>query len=229
MRSDACARLADYDLLGLGSPVHGFNVPRLVARFLAGLPRSEGQRVFLFVTAMGGIGGALDRARRVLTRAGYAVVHEARYYTGADYYLSHKVRLMTEEQIEKQFAWCAVDAHEAVAEILDGSECRVRAGGAIRFFSYLLGRAYVLGCKHSSRYWHADDRCDACGLCARACPAGNIHLVEGRPAFGSECTMCLRCLSICPQQAIQYGSLFKKMGRYLAPGYAEVVARDEAR
>jgi len=228
MRSDGYTDLAEYDLLGLGFPVHGFNPPKLVARFMARLPRSEGQHVFLFVTAIGVTGRALDGARKALTRAGYEVVHEARYYTGADYYFSRSIRLKTQEEIERQFAWCAMDAHEA-AEILDGSESRVRAGGAMRVFSYLLGRLYLLGCKHGSRYWHADDRCDACGLCARACPAGNIRLVEGRPAFGSECIMCLRCLSICPQQAIQYGSLFKKMGRYLAPGYADLIAHDETK
>ncbi|HTX44183.1 MAG TPA: 4Fe-4S dicluster domain-containing protein, partial [Methanocella sp.] len=43
--------------------------------------------------------------------------------------------------------------------------------------------------------------CVRCGLCAGACPTGNIALGEG-PAFGSQCIKCFICVEICP-----YGSL----------------------
>ncbi len=32
------------------------------------------------------------------------------------------------------------------------------------------------------------------------------------PAWGSQCTHCMGCISVCPQQAIQYGS--KTEARY---------------
>lgn len=43
--------------------------------------------------------------------------------------------------------------------------------------------------------------CVQCGLCARACPAGNITLNE-RPAFGSNCIKCFICVEICPNGSL---------------------------
>jgi ferredoxin len=43
--------------------------------------------------------------------------------------------------------------------------------------------------------------CARCGLCAVACPTGNIKMDE-RPAFGSKCIKCFICVEICPDGAL---------------------------
>jgi ferredoxin len=224
IRSQDLSSLTEYDLLGIGYPIHSFNAPRLVAQFIQDLPPSQGQRVFLFVTAAGMVGGALDWARRRLTRRKYNVVHESRHYSGADYYFRPKVRGMSREEIERGFTWCQVDVQEVVGEILAGSERHIYASGAIRFFlSNLSWRFYLLGCRRCPHLLYAEKTCDQCGLCVRVCPTCNITLADGGVSFGSKCTGCLRCLSICPQEAIQCGRLLRGMGRYLASGYREVI------
>lgn len=45
-------------------------------------------------------------------------------------------------------------------------------------------------------------KCIGCGLCSKICPMGNIHMEQGRPIPDKKCTMCYRCISSCPQQAI---------------------------
>ena len=62
------------------------------------------------------------------------------------------------------------------------------------------------------------DACVSCGQCAKICPVGNIKMVNGRPAFGDNCTTCLACVHWCPKHAIQMGSV-NKMGtkRYVNP------------
>lgn len=43
------------------------------------------------------------------------------------------------------------------------------------------------------------DRCHNCGLCDRVCPMGAIQ--NGKP--GPNCIRCLRCVTHCPQKALQ--------------------------
>lgn len=46
------------------------------------------------------------------------------------------------------------------------------------------------------------DACIGCGLCIKECPMGNIQMKNQAAVSGSRCTMCYRCISLCPQKAI---------------------------
>lgn len=46
------------------------------------------------------------------------------------------------------------------------------------------------------------DSCVGCGLCSENCPMGNIKIEDNRAVSGEKCTMCYRCISLCPQKAI---------------------------
>lgn len=59
------------------------------------------------------------------------------------------------------------------------------------------------GSKLFGKTLKANSSCIHCGLCAKNCPRGNIHMRDGKPAFGWRCALCLRCLYACPQHAIQ--------------------------
>ncbi|MBY6828977.1 4Fe-4S binding protein, partial [Clostridium botulinum] len=43
-----------------------------------------------------------------------------------------------------------------------------------------------------------------CGMCVRNCPKGNIVFENGGVVFHSNCILCLRCIYICPSNAIVY-------------------------
>jgi ferredoxin len=52
------------------------------------------------------------------------------------------------------------------------------------------------------------DRCGGCGACAVACPLQSAkHIVEGK-RFGADCYSCARCLRVCPDEAIEYRSVW---------------------
>ena len=48
------------------------------------------------------------------------------------------------------------------------------------------------------------DRCDKCGICAKACPMdiGEIAAEHGRKAFHEDCTLCGRCAEFCPDDGV---------------------------
>lgn len=53
-----------------------------------------------------------------------------------------------------------------------------------------------------SRKLKISEACVGCGLCARNCPTGNLRIEDGHVVAGSHCTMCYRCISHCPTQAM---------------------------
>ena len=76
----------------------------------------------------------------------------------------------------------------------------------------------ILGYRKTSGYTDKLKICDACigcGLCSRNCPMGNIEIKDHRAIPGKQCTMCYRCISLCPQKAINLlGERVQEQCRY---------------
>jgi len=45
-------------------------------------------------------------------------------------------------------------------------------------------------------------KCIGCGLCGKICPMENLKVTNGKAESKGKCTMCYRCISNCPKQAI---------------------------
>lgn len=66
----------------------------------------------------------------------------------------------------------------------------------------------------NDRRFKAGDGCTGCGLCERLCPLANIRLKEGRPQWNGNCTQCMACISACPANAVEFGSITAGKRRY---------------
>lgn len=52
--------------------------------------------------------------------------------------------------------------------------------------------------------FHVTDACVSCDICTKVCPAGCIHLENGRAVHCTDgCQKCLACIQNCPQNAIR--------------------------
>ena len=47
----------------------------------------------------------------------------------------------------------------------------------------------------------ANKKCVSCGICAAQCPVGAIDPADPRKTDKDKCFGCMRCVSVCPQQA----------------------------
>jgi Pyruvate/2-oxoacid:ferredoxin oxidoreductase delta subunit len=90
------------------------------------------------------------------------------------------------------------------------------------FFSWIYKMSFRSVRKMDKKFW-ADDKCNNCGICSKVCPACNIEMIKGKPAWLHRCEQCLACLQWCPLEAIQYGKKTVKYPRYHHP---EVVLQD---
>ena len=76
--------------------------------------------------------------------------------------------------------------------------------------------------KMDKDFW-CDDKCNACEICVRICPAGNIEMKKGKPAWKHHCEQCLACIQWCPRESIQFGKKTPAYERYHHP---EITLKD---
>lgn len=77
--------------------------------------------------------------------------------------------------------------------------------GIVHHLAGLFGqRLYFLGKtqKYTDKLKINSLNCIGCGLCEKLCPMGNIVVKNGIAVSDNKCTMCYRCISKCPKQAI---------------------------
>ncbi len=76
-----------------------------------------------------------------------------------------------------------------------------------RFFCTAIcpvGTVLGLTAKYGIFRLNISDKCVTCGACFRDCPAGSINLKD-KKIDNELCIRCLKCISVCPKQAISFG------------------------
>ena len=223
--------LAAYDLVGFGSPVYAFGIPRPIELLLRRLPPGHNRRVFLFMTVPGEALGALHHPTSLLRRRGYDVVGSFHLAAPSNVFIDRKegdeyvyrVLGYTERQSPAEMLDRGrAQAREAVRAILAGERRHVRTSILQRVASRF-GRMMVHTSAWQMRFFYrANSACNRCGLCARSCPTRNIKLGPRGPRFGWRCAFCYRCLNLCPAHAVRMRwptSMFDNRAQYICPGW----------
>lgn len=201
-----------YSLVGIGYPVHAFNAPYVVEKFARSLRSDTRKPLFLFHT--GGEGLCLNDSSSIslkhILRRQFDVLSERHYIMPYNMIFRHP-DAMVKHMVTYMHRLVPLHA----ASVLSGRREASRPMPLRHLLSVILRIEWIYAMLQG-RHMHAGDACTGCGLCARSCPMGNIRMENGRPVFGTECSLCVRCSFSCPENAISIGLLngWKVNGAY---------------
>lgn len=209
---------SEYDCIGIGYPIHGFNAPKIVLDFCKTLPKRDKTQppmhAFVFKTSgepvrMSDVSSL--KLRKILKSRGYAVMQEYQYVMPYNIIFRH-----SDAAAYKMWETAKPLVRADVDEILQGKSHlprKVFMGGAIAGIL----RVEHPGAKLIGRGFKTTKACSDCGLCVKNCPAANIKRnKKGKIVFGGNCMICMRCVFCCPHDAIKPGILkgWKVNGKY---------------
>ena len=196
----------DTDQLGRNShlvllyPIHGFNAPRNVKRFVKRLPPGLYNAVSII-----GVGcttswvnrSASSDLRKLFDQKGYPVILDEILAMPLTFVMS-----FPDELAYKLIAESEKRIEDIAVALVEGRRTTARVEGRSRALAFF-GKAESFASRLFGLELHAGDDCVSCGTCWENCPERNIeHNDRGRPRFGFDCLMCMRCIYNCPEKAI---------------------------
>lgn len=181
-------------------PVHGFNAPRTVKRFVKSLPPGLYEAVSLVAVGFAGnwLNGAVSSdLRKSLLKKTYPIVVDEDLAMPLTFIMNFpddlNLKLIAES--ERKIADLCIRVMKT-----ESSE------KAVLFKSKLvnlIGKVEAPAARLFGLELHANNDCTSCGTCWTNCPQRNIKQKNnGKPGFGFNCIMCMRCIYQCPEQAI---------------------------
>lgn len=212
-----------YDGVVLGYPVHAFNAPASLLKFIKRLPkRNKGEKLPVWLVRSSGEPLRLNDASgilpaRRLRRRGYAVKGEFAYVMPYNIIFRHSDKMAAR-------MWQA-NLHRIERDgktLAEGGGSRPRVGIFRRFVSFVLRIEHIAMPVLGKCFRANKKKCIGCGKCAKICPQGNIVIKDGKPKFKGSCVGCMGCAFSCPTDAIRTSLLngWRVNGAYSFEGEA---------
>jgi ferredoxin len=202
----------EYELIGIGCPSIGFNVPRIIMDYCRTMPIGNLQKVFLFLTCAGPCylnDTAFFGLKRLLNQKRYLVIAEKAICMPANIIFDYPIGVV------KQLLITAEKKVEKMSFNIINGVNDTRKDKIIPYtFRGLLIVSERLSLWSVPIDFYVSNDCTKCLLCIKNCPRNNIK-VSRKVKFSTDCEACFRCVYACPNNAIRgrlYGFLKIKKG-----------------
>ncbi|MDE7453004.1 MAG: EFR1 family ferrodoxin [Clostridia bacterium] len=197
----------EYDLVGIGYPIHAFSAPEPIVKFCKKLPPVAYRRAFVFKSSGEGLhinDGSSQKLIKILQKKGYDVLLERHIVMPYNMIYRHSDAMAKQMWIYAK-AYVKLNCNELesfrrekVKKPLYRTLFAAPIGWIEGKFAHFHGPAFKVD----------TNKCIECGKCAAVCPENNIQKVDGKYKFGHKCVLCMGCSFGCPMDAIHVG-IFK--------------------
>jgi len=215
----------EYDLVGIGYPIHAFCAPEPILNFVKSLPSVAYRRAFVFKTSGEGLhlnDCSSQKIIRILDKKGYDVTLERHVVMPYNMIYRHSDAMAKQMWI---YAQAFVKMNCGELESFKREKLKkpfykrmlvAPIGWIERHFAHLHGPMFKVNSK----------KCIDCGKCVAVCPENNIKKEDGKFKFGHNCVLCMGCSFGCPESAINVGvfRFWKVNGSYRL----EELAKDDS-
>ena len=206
----------DYDLIGIGYPIHAFSAPEPILKFVKTLPKLQGKRAFVFKSSGEGLhlnDGSSQKLIKRLKKKGYDVLFERHFVMPYNMIYRH-----SDEMAKQMWIYTRAMVKLSATEIENGVKRKVKQNIFKRAFSAtfrIIEQPFTH--IHGPLFRVNKKKCIDCGRCIKICPQANIIKKEnGKFKFGSACVLCMGCSFNCPVDAVNVGvfKFWKVNGSY---------------
>ncbi len=211
----------DYDILGLGYPVHFRKAPSLVIEFIE---RCQGinKKIFTFCTKGMYSGNASREILLIAQRNGFTPVGNLEIYMpGTDALILFAKKGSLLEKILKSIHSTRIreKIDKFLTSVFEQKNLGLPKIKWYTFLDYLIVRKIEKMLTNDYQIFKdmfivKKSKCNLCKTCIKNCPNLNIDLVDNCIVFLSNCSFCLRCIHRCPTEAIQLRGKTEKKVRY---------------
>ena len=194
------------------SPVHGFNYPPVMLKFIASFPRGKNKVVLMNTRA-----GMLMKKWITPGLTGIA------FYFSALLLILKGYTIKGMQPVDMPSNWISVHPglnertvkfiHDKIKGRIDVFTEKILSGQSsfivfreiiqdaliapIAILYFFIGRFFL------AKTYYASSNCDNCGVCIKNCPIKAIIEVDKRPFWTYHCESCMHCMGNCPKNAIE--------------------------
>lgn len=216
----------DFDLIGLGYPVHGFNAPKIFNDFCKNLPAISGEAKKVFIAKSSGEGLGFNnystqKIIHFMEKKNYQFICERHFVMPYNMIFRHNPQM-----VKSEYIYADALARLNVKQIESGIKENVHLSRLKGWFVPIVRIEWIYAQLQGPSMKVSMDKCIKCMKCVNTCPLNNITFANNRFNFGTNCALCVRCSFNCPVSAISIGLLngWKVNGSY----HIEKTASDKA-
>jgi len=199
-------------IIGIISPIHGFNYPKITLDFIRKYPKGNNLIVLMNTRGSVKIGGfitpgltgvAFMLSSLILRKKGYKIIGQIPFDMPSNWISIHpalkkkSVNFIFEKnyfRVEKHFKKLYPNKNNFASREDIIQDVLI---SPVSFAYYIIGRFFL------AKSYYASNKCINCNQCIKQCPVKAIKKVNKRPFWTTKCESCMKCMNTCPVDAIE--------------------------